>query len=443
MTLRLRPWFGLLAVLLCAEAALAQAGPLAEATRPGDHFRYEIALKVEGKMKVDRDGRSEAIPLKAAARHEFFERVEAVDDRGGVGRAVRHYLAAASESEVGVERSHRELSADRRLIVAQRTAAGTVCFSPAGPMVRDELDLVAEHFDTLSLATILPGTDVTPGDTWPLPPATVQHLCLFDGLTRSDLTGKLYEVKDGVATFTITGTAEGVEKGATAKLTVTASGTFDVAGKRVRDLVWEQADERSQGPASPATEIRAVVTLKRTVLAEAPKELSADATAKVPADGKVPDLLTQLRYADAQGRYQFLYSRDWHVVGRTPDHLVLRLLDKGEFTAQATITAWRKADPGKHLAPEEFKKTIGRLPGWLPERVHADGEQPTEPGRWLYRIVAAGKQDGLPVVQSFLMLAGPDGDQAAVTVLVPLERFDKLAARDLALANAIDFPEKR
>ena len=189
--------------------------------------------------------------------------------------------------------------------------------------------------------------------------------------------------------------------------------------------------------------MKATITLKRTPLAEEPKELSAEVRAKVPADGQVPGLATLLRYADPDGRYQFTYPRDWHVVGRTRDHLVLRLLDKGEFVAQATVTTWKKADPGRHADPEEFKKLLGQLPGWQPEEV---ADRRADPDR--RRPVAVpgdgrGKQDELAVVQTFYLLAGPAGDQLAVTVLARQEKAAKVGTRDLELVNAMEFPARK
>jgi hypothetical protein len=438
MFLRLRPWVGLFTVLFGSPAA-AQV-TMTEAVKPGDYFRYEITLAVEGRLKVERGGRVEAIPLKARAAHTFKERTEAVDDRGGVSRVVRYYQSAASEAEAGPDRTRRELSADRRLIVAHRTPEGSRHFSPDGPLYREELELVAEHFDTLCIPALLPGQELMPGETWQISPDAAQHACLFEGLVKTELTGKLIDVADGVAGFEITGTAEGIESGAQAKVTVAAKGRYDMAAKRVTELTWEQTDDREQGPASPASEVKATITLKREALAEEPKELTAEARAKVPANGRVPEELEMLRYVDPDGRYRFTYPREWHAVGRTRDHLVLRLLDRGEFVAQATITVWKKTDPGKHEDPEVFKKLIGRLPGWEPEEVLADGPVPADAGRWLYRVMARGKQDGLAVVQTFYLLAGPGGEQIAVTVLARPDTAPRLGHRDLTLVKAVGLP---
>ncbi len=440
MAPKLRSWLGLFAVIL-AGPAFGQGVDLTDSIKPGDLCKYEIALTVEGKLKVERDGKPAALPLTAKASHAFVERVESVDARGGVGFAVRYYMTAASESDVAAERSKRDLGADRRLVVALRTAEGSLHYSPDGPLYREELELVAEHFDTLCLAALLPGKTVNPGDTWPIAAEAAQHACLFEGLIKSELVGKLTEVKENVATFTITGTAEGIESGAQARVSVIATGTFDATARRITGLTWEQTDFRSQGPASPAAEVKATVTLKRSVAAEEPKELNAEARVKVPADGKPTGVMMALRYADAAGRYQFAYPRDWHVVGRTKDHLMIRLLDKGEFAAQATITTWKKADPGMHTAPDEFKKVLAMLPGWEPD-VAEEGLVPTDAGRWIYRLAARGKQDGVAVAQTFFLLAGPNGDQVAITFLAALEKAGKIGTRDLELVNAIEFPKK-
>jgi len=435
-----RSLFALIAFTI-AGPAFGQGVDLADSIKPGDHCKYEIALTVEGKLKVERDGKPAALPLSAKASHSFVERAEAVDSGGGVSFAVRHYSTAASESQVGGERAKRELAADRRLVVALRTGDGSLHYSPNGPLYREELELVAEHFDTLCLAALLPGKTLNVGDSWTVSADAVQHACLFEGLIKSELVGKFMEVKDGIATFTIAGTAEGIESGAQARVSVAATGTFDVAAKRLVGLTWEQTDFRSQGPATPAAEVKATVVLKRTTLAEEPKELNAEARLKVPADGKPTGVMASLRYADVAGRFQFAYPRDWHVVGRTKDHLVLRLVEKGEFTAQATLTTWKKADPGTHTSPEDFKKVLAMLPGWEPE-AGEEGPVPSDGGRWAYRVATRGKQDGVPVAQTFFLLAGPNGDQIAVTVLAAIEKAAKIGTRDLELVNAIEFPKK-
>ncbi|MCZ2340871.1 MAG: hypothetical protein LC104_03640 [Bacteroidales bacterium] len=438
MTMCVRGWLGIIVLMGAITTGRAEGVTLHEDVKPGECFQYEITLNIAGKMKVQRDNKTEDLPIRATARHEFVERTESPAATGGIGMAVRHYQTATSTSETAGERTVRSLSAERRLIVAKRNAQGSLHFSPNGPLSREELDLVAEHFDTLCLPALLPDQELNPGQSWTIRPEAAEHACLFDGLIKNELVGKLVAVANGVAEFTITGQAEGIEYGARAQLTITAKGKFDMATKRMTELSWEQIDQRELGPASPATELKATVTLKRTALADVPETLSAAARAKVPAaDATVPDAMTQLHYAMPSGQYRFQYARNWHIVGRTRDHLVMRLLDRGEFTAQATITNWKKADPGQHTTPAEFKGVLNQLPNWQAEQILNDGEIPTSAGRWLYRVTAQGKQDGLAVVQSFYLLAGPNGEQVAVTVVTRQEKAVTLGSRDLDLVQSI------
>ncbi|MBA4186699.1 MAG: hypothetical protein C0467_01650 [Planctomycetaceae bacterium] len=402
--------------------------------------KSDVELELKGELFFAVEGKKESARLEAKARHVFAERLIAVSD-GLPSITARAYTEAVASVAVAGDRTNRTLPADRRLVVARRNADGLLCFSPTGALSRDELDLVTEHFNPQCLAGLLPGAPTSIGDTWKVTPSATQAACLLGAVIKAELAGKLTTVKDGIATFTIEGPVEGVEHGAKVSLAVSATGTFDIAAGRVTGLVWKQKDERDQGPVSPASKMEATVTLKREPIAEFPAELSNDAVAKIP-EGDVPATMTALRHADVKGRYTLLHSRDWHVTGQTDTHLVLRLLDRGEFVAQATLSVWRKVEPGQHMAADDFKKAIAGAPGWVQTKVVTDGELPMTAGRWLYRLMAEGKMDELPVVQTFYLLAGPQGDQLGVTVAMKPDQVKAVGTRDLDLVKAIEFGKK-
>jgi hypothetical protein len=430
-----------LAVAIAATSqVLAQPVNLTEKAAPGDRAKFTLELDLKGNLFVVQNKEKQPISLEAKARHIFADRVLAVGD-GSPLSSVRYYEEAAASAVVGGEKADRKLPADHKLIVARRDGTGLLCFAPAGPLSRDDLDLVTEHFNPQCLPGLLPGKVVNVGDTWTLSDAAAQSACLFDAVIKTQLTGKLTAVKDGIATFTIEGTAEGIELGAKATLSVTATGTFDATAGRITALTWNQKDEREQGAVNPESKVEAKVTLKREALAELPKELADEALAKVPP-GEVPAAMTLISFADPKGRYTIVHARDWHITGQTDAHLVLRLLDHGEFAAQATISLWRKADAGKHTSADDFKKAVAEAPGWTPSKALGDGELPAGVGRWLYRVMAEGKAEGTPAVQTFYLLAGPQGDQVVVTVTMKPDKVKAVGTRDAALVNAIEFGKK-
>src|SRR5207248_9100428 len=165
-------------------------------------------------------------------------------DAGLPASSARHYDKAHAIASIGGERFEYSLATDRKLIIARRGTSGLFCYALTGPLTRDELDLVTEHFNPQCLPGLLPGKAVNVGDTWPLSPVAVQAACLFDGVIKHALTGKLAEVRDGLAAFTVEATGEGIEQGAKVTLTVSATGKYDPNSRRVVELTWKQKDDR-------------------------------------------------------------------------------------------------------------------------------------------------------------------------------------------------------
>src|SRR4051812_33262324 len=220
-----RTALGLLLGLAAAVPARADGVTLAETPREGDCFRITTRTQVSGVLKVTRDGKPAVVKLAATNEHVFAECILSAD-KAVAGKTARFYQTAAAHAVVDGDRVERALAADRRLIVAQRTGDSLFCYAPTGPLTRADLEVVSEHFETLHLTGVLPGKEVAVGDTWKLDSLIAQSLCLFDGLISHDLTARLAEVNAGVAAITIGGTAKGIEKGAMATLTVTATVRF-------------------------------------------------------------------------------------------------------------------------------------------------------------------------------------------------------------------------
>jgi hypothetical protein len=161
----------------------------------------------------------------------------------------------------------------------------------------------------------------------------------------------------------------------------------------------------------------------------------------VPQDFKVPDALQLVEYRHPKGKFELNYSRDWQVVGEPDGRLILRLMDRGDFVAQATITPWTPAEKGKHLSPDEFRAAMAEAPGWEAEKELQAGEVPGGgEGRWVYRVSMQGKADGVAVLQNFFLIAGPNGDQVVVAVTLTPKKAEQLGGRDLSLAGSVELP---
>ncbi|HVS36323.1 MAG TPA: hypothetical protein VMS17_12205 [Gemmataceae bacterium] len=434
-----RRMFAAAAVLLAAGSAVrSETFVLAEPVQAGDCFHVAIDMKLTGEIRVHQNDNSVKLPLTTAAAHDFQERVLAADADGLIHKTARVYATANADIKVSNNAAQRTLRPDRRLVVAQRDKQQLLAYSTGGAFTQEELAMAHDHFNTLVLPGLLPGKAVAVGDTWKIPNAVAQEVCLFEGLTEQTLTGKLEDVKDGVAVFSITGASNGIDDGAMVKTIVTATGKFDLQAKRVVELSWTQKDERDQGPVSPASTVEATTTLTRKAI-DQPQCLSDVALVSAPSDAP-PASLTQLEFRDPKGRFSFLYGREWQITSQTDGHVVLRLLDNGDFVAQATLTPWTTMEKGKHLTPEAFRDAMNDTPGWEPAMDLQDGEAPSTDDRWIYRLSQLGKMDNVDVLQNFYLVAAPTGEQMVAAVTLTPKQADKLGARDLSLVGGIELP---
>jgi hypothetical protein len=425
---------------VCLFLSSQNAVSFKEQPQADDCLKIELSLSLKGEMKVQRDGKMVAIPMIATANHHFEERVIHLSTSGIPDKVARNYSKAEALFNIEGNKSERTLRKQRSLIVAQKPENSIFVYSPKGPLTREELELTGEHFDTLSMANLIPDKGPVPKEAWKLKDATVQAICNFEGLSEHTITGKVISNENGLVTFKIEGTATGVESGASVSSTVDATGIWNEKTSRITNLSWKQSDNREAGPVNPASKTEMEITIKREVL-ETPQTLNDAALVSIPQDFDVPNLMTYVEFKDQQGRFDLSMSRDWQLVAKTENHLVLRLVEKGDFIAQATVSVWSKAEPGKHLSVAEFKNVTERTPGWVVEKDLQEGEVPSgDKGRWVYRISALGQLDNVPTMQNYYVVASPGGEQVVVTFSLSPKQAEKLGTKDLSLIGSLELP---
>jgi hypothetical protein len=417
--------------------ANAQTYELAEAPKVGDCLKIDLAMKLTGEMQITREGKSLPLKIEASAAHAFPERILAVGSNGKVEKTARLYEVAHASITTGNDHSERSLRPERRLIVAQQLRGQELVYCPAGSLTRQELELTSEHFDTLSLTGLLPAKAVKIDEAWKVTNEVAQALCGFEGLTSQELTCKLEEVKEKTARVSVAGPAAGIDRGALVELTIEATYQFDLDAKCLTSLTWKQKDKRGQGPANPATTVETTTNLKRLRI-DRPATLTDVALISVPDGLEPPGAMMLLSYHhEGKPSFDLAHSREWHLVGQTRDRAVFRLMDRGDFVAQVTITPWESAKEGEHMSPQTFREAMAKTPGWEQGDVVQEGEIPAEKGRWIYRISAPGLMDGIKVVQNFVLIAGPGGEQVVMAFTMTPAQAEKIGTRDLALINGL------
>jgi hypothetical protein len=429
-------------------AALAGSGwgqtySLVEAPMANQYFRLQLDMTLAGEIRVTHAGKPLPIKQQARASHVFLQRVLDVGRNGLPQKCAHSYPTAKATITVGKEATARTLRPERTLMVAQRYNDQGLIYSPAGPLTREELELT-EHFDTLFLPGLLPGKKVAAKGRWKVANAVVQALCNFEGLSSQDLECRLEEVKNNIARVSVQGKATGIDTGALVKVAIHGIYHFNLKSHRLTWLEWKQKEERDQGPVSPAGAAEVTTTVTRTP-AKPCAALSDVALVVVPQGYDPPPIMTQVYYCDPDKRFDLLHSRSWRPVGMTDSHLVMRLMDRGDFIAQVTITPWTREQPGKHLTPEAFQEAMADTAGWEEDQILQAGVVPTDAdtGRWVYRVSALGRLDDLKVMQNFYIVASPAGEQVVLMFTMTPAQAQKIGTEDLTLVSNLDFPATR
>jgi hypothetical protein len=429
-----------LIVLTTAGTAWGQSYTLTETLDDSTCARYQLGMNLTGEMHIVQNEKPAAMKLTATATHKFSERLLHVAGRVPQ-KAARNYETATAVIQVDRDRSERALRPEHTILVAQRIKDQTQVYSAKDLLSFEEVELTNGHFDTLALLGLLPEKAVALKDTWKLPTETVQGLCHLEGVTTQDLVCKLDEVKDDVAVVSVQGSVTGIDLGAQVKMKIEASYRVDLKAHRLVSVEWKEKDDRGQGPASPAAVVETTYTVKRTMI-EQPDNLSDVALISVPPEMEVEPEMLLLAYRDARSRFNLKYTRDWQPVGQTDQHVVMRLMDRGDFVAQATVTPWPRAKAGEHMAPDEFRKAMANTPGWEQAEVLQSGEVSKQGrGPWIYRVSAVGVMDDMKLIQNFYLVAGPNGDQLVIAFTLTPTQVEKLGSRDQVLVEGVEMPK--
>ncbi|MEZ6143648.1 MAG: hypothetical protein R3B84_24050 [Zavarzinella sp.] len=401
----------------------------------GKEVHVEISTKLQGYFQIIRGGKPVKLAVSANNQHRFEQISLKFNEKQVPTQAVRWYETAESKATIDGESNSRTLSDKRRQIVVDRTLQQLICYSLEGPLTQQDLEMVAEHYDTLPIVGLLPEKPVALNDTWKIDPGVVQSLCLFDALTEQDLQATFKSQTDTTATIAVSGTAKGIERGALATLTITAAVTYDKSTEQISAIQWQQRDVRQAGPMTPAANLESETNV--VVKPQAATHVPAGIASKIPAVDRLPQAMASLFVREPAQRYELMHHREWQMIAANQYTMIMRLMQRGDFIAQLSITYWKKLEAGKNLGADQFVKEISSLPGWEMLSITERGEIPNEEKRWTYRVVATGKLNGQPVTQHFYCVAAPNGQHVLLTFTGTADNMVRLSTRDLEIVNSL------
>src|SRR5262245_20616963 len=162
-------YFPLYYALLFAPLALAdEPVKLIEKAAPGSEYRVFSSTSFDGYLliPVEKGKPPERIPVRGKSTIAYAERILKADPREADHKPLRAYEKTNFQKTARDRTDEMTLRPAVRALVMMKRGDKKLPFSPVGPLMWGELELVRTDLIVPALAGLLPDRAVRPGDTW-------------------------------------------------------------------------------------------------------------------------------------------------------------------------------------------------------------------------------------------------------------------------------------
>jgi hypothetical protein len=201
-------------VALLGSVAATAAEPITLQERFTPGYQYEVRMRSDLSGTLTPPATKDrpnpiALDLRGDSAFEYTERVLAVE-QGQVTRSARYYQRMELKRTVADKPQENKLRLDVRRLIVLRNKGLKAPFSPDGPLLWSEIDLMRADVFTPALAGMLPPRAVKEGDAWSPTSTAIQELTGIDRIEDGQVECKLETIgRQARVVFT------GVVKGAT------------------------------------------------------------------------------------------------------------------------------------------------------------------------------------------------------------------------------------
>jgi hypothetical protein len=297
-----------------------EAVTLRESFVPGYQYHVSSRVDVTGSLALpadpaQKDSVRKMLPVVGDSAIEYDERVLSVEGTD-VKKTARIYRRVDFRRKVGDRPQDATIRPAVRRLVLMRLRQVEVPFSPDGPLLWGEIDLVRTDVFTPALAGLLPTQQVHPGDRWTAADTAIQELTDLERIEDGKVECRLDQVtvlnRRRLARITFSGTVRGLNEDGPNRQVLDGYLFFDLESNHVSYVslkgvhILLDKDGKEQG------RVEGQFVLTRQANPDV-RDLSDAALKGVKLDPD--DDNTLLLYDSDDLGLRFLYPRRWRVAG--------------------------------------------------------------------------------------------------------------------------------
>ena len=432
LALSIRLVAGWLFAMSAAPFAAADVN-LSPAVRDGQMRRVQVTLGVSGHVLHKVQNQPQQTPIRVDGSLAYHEKLVAAGDDLA---AIRYYDKSVVKMRIDGTPVEPSLRDSRRLIIAHPSETGTLLFSPAGTLQREELDMLDVQGSTLALDKLLPGRSVKSGQTWKPKNETLAELLVLDKLTHNAAVCKLEKVESGVAHITLQGQVGGSVDGALTEITLKGTLGFHVERQHISWITLDMNESRSGGPAGPGVKVAGKLRITISPLIGS-EHLSDAALADVSIAPSSP--LKLIRHDGTGGRFRTWHDRRWHVIDEREQRAVLRMIGAGQRIAQCNITlSDPPADKKETMTLAKFRGEVEKALNQVGAEVVSAEEYKGRTDHKIFGLVCKGEVSGVPIAWHYYHVTHTKtGHRATLVVTAEQSCAAALRRSDLMLARSM------
>ena len=215
-----RAFWPTLVVLFLAKSSVFADEPvrLTEKAAVGTSYRVNSNSTISGELlaPVAKDKPPEKVKITGKSVIDYAERILEADGKEADHKTLRVYEKIDFVKTANDRTDEMTLRPAVRRLVVMKKGKDKVPFSPDGPLIWGEIEMLRTDFVIPALAGLLPENAVKPGDSWKASAAAVTELTDIDKIDKGELTCTLDKVEAlgprKVAHVQFSGTLEGVNE---------------------------------------------------------------------------------------------------------------------------------------------------------------------------------------------------------------------------------------
>ncbi len=405
------------AVVAVVDVRADDAIHLQEKFEPGAVFRVKSRMKGTATLTVptEKDKKEgQSLTKTAESDIDYDERILEIDADGLPNKTLRQYRIIEFRKEIEKQRYQNTVRQSVRRLVLLRDKDLKVPFSPDGPLMLSEIELIRTDVFTPGLRGLLSASPVKPGDSWKATADAVRELtdmqieegsleCKFQELTKA--AGR------SVADISINGSVRGLSEDGPVRHEIRGRFYFDLDSLHISYISFQGRQLFLDKDGKATGTIEGVFTLTRQARVNTPDLADASIKAlKLEPD----DDNTLLLYDNEDLGVRFTYPRRWKVTGVQGRQIMIDAEDKNGILL--TLDALPKIPSAAQFVKESetfIRDQKGRIIGTTnPRRLQ---ESPREIDQFAIDAVMADKR----LLLDYYMLRQKDGGATLVASLIP------------------------